>query len=73
MSKLNYEDSDFDAEEFDKKFRQLMDDYEKKFGEMIAMYQVSSEDFVHILEILQHCIDTNTPYKYQQLPKGCIA
>lgn len=56
------------VDDFSKKFHELQDKYAEKFGENIAMFQVSEDDAENILEILQHCIDTNTPYEYPDIP-----
>ena len=61
------------SNELNKKFHELYEKYEAKFGEGLAMYQVSNEDQINILEVLSRCIETNTPYKYPELPKDCIA
>lgn len=58
--------------DFNKKFHELQDKYAEKFGENIAMFQVSNEDAENILEILQRCIDTNKPYEYPEMPDDCI-
>ena len=61
------------SNELNNKFHELYEKYEVQFGEGLAMYQVSSEDAANIIEVLSRCIETNTPYKYPELPEGCIA
>ena len=56
-----------------KEFYELQEAYKEKFGEMLGTEEMPLKDVDNILEILQHCIDTNTPYKYLEPPAGCIA
>ena len=58
------------------RFHELEEEYIKKFGDEdggICIYSMPPMSSQELLDTIQHCIDTNTPYKYDGLPEGCIA
>ncbi len=59
--------------ELDQKFLEILNDYEKKFGERIFYpegLQTPLEDWIRQV---RRCIETNTPYEPPDLPEGCIS
>lgn len=56
-----------------KKFIEVIDEYRAKFDEGFVYQEGCQIDIEEWIKQVRRCIETNTPYKYPELPEGCIA
>ena len=59
--------------ELQKRFVKVINDYRAKFDAGFVYSEGCQVDVEEWIEQVQHCIDTDTPYKFPELPEGCVA